>query len=294
MDLSQLSKIYRFEKSMRDEINSLMPLGWEFGYKVADAVPFYYVTDDEITLLVNGGVDLESIFQSLYAMSVSERMESLQRHPYKIYEYMDDLDQEFVNPYHLPSYINYKTQLNTRLFPVHTFNKGELQRTMYYGTYDEETETYSEPVLCCDFAYTRDPLNFAIKRDTVRKWFRTNEVLEESSVKTSTKYYDQQQRIREGKRRRGNVMDDITITVMGMIIATELPKGELSPYSNETEVVAEGKRFLAYHKDAFTNYIDDANEQIIDDIILDSTHWLSNIIDGNGTTILDYLVNELT
>lgn len=272
----------------------MLPMGWTFGV-INEGSEDYIVYENDINMMLRPETpfDLESIFQNLYSKSVFEFMNDNIVYPFKIYNYIDDEDEQFQDPYHLPACVNYKTQLNIRLYPEHYFIKGELQKTIYYSEYDESTEIFNDEILLVSFEYERDNLGFAVKRQTKRQWYRTNGVLEETQIKDTLKFYDSQQKIREGKRKRENIMDTITITVMGMVMQTELPNPD-SIYKSPEEIVVEGRRFLADHKISFSNFIDDANADILTELSEDTTPWLSNVIDANGTKILDYLLYQLS
>ena len=294
MNLDNITKLHTIDSVTHSEITEMLPMGWTFGV-INEGSEDYIVYENDINMMLRPETpfDLESIFQNLYSKSVFEFMNDNIVYPFKIYNYIDDEDEQFQDPYHLPACVNYKTQLNIRLYPEHYFIKGELQKTIYYSEYDESTEIFNDEILLVSFEYERDNLGFAVKRQTKRQWYRTNGVLEETQIKDTLKFYDSQQKIREGKRKRENIMDTITITVMGMVMQTELPNPD-SIYKSPEEIVVEGRRFLADHKISFSNFIDDANADILTELSEDTTPWLSNVIDANGTKILDYLLYQLS
>jgi len=192
-----------------------------------------------------------------------------------------------------PFDIDYKNGLTSNLYPKRTFIKGELIGVVWYGSYDPEqteNEGFSAPIIDVAIAYTRDVLGFAVSRQTTRKWYFIDGELDQVNAKITHKYYTGIDQIKEGKIRRGNIMDYVPIAVLGLLITTELPKPG-TPYADEAALILEGRRFLAEHKVSLINFVDDSNDQILAALAADTTHWLDNDI-GGGTTIRAYLISE--
>lgn len=215
---------------------------------------------------------------------------------YKIYDYLPKDSRRKNKSTVLPIDIDYKTGLTAKLHPVYTYVKGELQNVEYYGVYDEsepvESDRFKEPVVSVDITYERDSLGFAKKRTTNRSWYQKNGSINKNKKKTTKKYYDNNMTIVEGKRRRGNIVNNMTLPIMGMLIQTELIKPDTT-FTTQESLIIEGRRWLASHKPAFIDFVDDSNPTISTEIANDTTSWLDNVIDGEGTTIRDYMLNEL-
>ncbi len=185
----------------------------------------------------------------------------------------------------LPFDINYKTEINSRLHPVHTFIHGELQETIYYLQYDEETKEYSDKILRVTFTYIREG-GFAKKRIANRTWFY-NDGSESIEHKTCIKYYSNLDAIVEGKRRRSNIINEMSLNVVGYLMAFE--------GLDLTNATLKARTFGSNLKTEITLFIDESIKDLIteiNDTNLDSTFpfLLGNLGD---MTVREKLVFEL-
>lgn len=199
---------------------------------------------------------------------------------YKLYRYYEDAGK--------PVYaINYKTELNTRLHPKHTVVNGELQLTEYYASATMDAQgalSYSDKVLEIAFVWNRNPLGFCYRRDASITYFLENGSAGESS-KNTQKWYSNDEAISEGKRRRQNIVDSITMPVMGMMMATMSQTDE--------EVIQLGRDFLKKHQASFSAFINESNTKIITDVVASDELWLNNPINDQLTTIRQYILSKL-
>jgi hypothetical protein len=182
--------------------------------------------------------------------------------------------------------VNYKTGLTKNLFPDRVFTKGELN---FVGWYSDEAKT--DLVIQVTIAYIRDSLGFATSRTTTREWL--DDTGQVALTKTSKKEYDDIAQIKEGVTRRGNIIKGLQKPTLGMLIATEPALPNETEPERQNRLILEGRTFLANHKQAFTLFEEDSNRGVSDDITNATEPWLDNIIDGNGTTIRAYILNEL-
>lgn len=205
----------------------------------------------------------------------------------KIYRYVPE-DQKH-NKTNAPVGHDYITGLTTRLFAKRTLIKGELIKVEWYA--DEEK---TDLVIVVDIVYERDPLGFATRRTTTRTWIREDGT-EATPKKVTIKAYsdDMLSQIEEGQRRRGNLVKGIQMPVMGMLIATIPAKSGESEVERQGRIVLLGRKFLSDNKQYFTAFTEDSNREIVEVIEGSTDFWMDNIIDGNGTTIRQYLLNEL-
>lgn len=206
--------------------------------------------------------------------------------PYRIWSYsVEDRD-----PTDDPRGLNFKTGLHTRLHPVYDFVAGELQKVEYYATATpnaQGTVDYSDLVCDVSFTYTRDAGGFAQYRVATRRWFLADGT-PGPHVKVQVKYYTPQTSMKEGKRRRENIVDNAMMTVVGMLQAT-------NP-TTDIEVLLQWGRDLASEYSAqISTYIRESNRDIVTELgkNLPAYPWLDTIVDAQGTTIRDYLINEL-
>jgi hypothetical protein len=209
---------------------------------------------------------------------------------YKIYKYLNF--NSFEDMMMVPFDVNYKTGLDTKLFVSHTFNSsptgashGELQKSIYYE-YAEidpvsgEPTNFQNPILEVAFTWVRDALGFVVQRLSEIKWYRWDGTLDTLNTKKMTKLYSKEDAIKEGKRRRGNIVDALYMPVLGFLIATEpfIPEDGGNELLRQQRLILTGRTFLAEHKASFDNFIDDSNKQIITDIANDTRIWLDNDI----------------
>lgn len=184
---------------------------------------------------------------------------------------------------------NYITGLITRLFAKRTFVQGELQRIDWYA---DEMET--DLVIRVEVVYERDAVGFATRRTTTRTWIKEDGT-DASPQKITIKNYtsDMLGQIDEGVRRRGNLVKGIQMPVMGMLLATISAKDGESEIERQSRIILLGRKFLSDNKKYFTAFTEDSNREIVNVIEGSTDFWMDNVIDGNGTTIRQYLVNEL-
>lgn len=141
--------------------------------------------------------------------------------------------------------INYKIHTNTKLFNEMSFIHGELQNTEYF--LDEEL---TDKVLIVDNLYERDMLGSAVHRDTTRRWIREDGSLTDPITKR--KKYSNIEQIKEGKRRRGNIVDGIQLPIMGMMIEVL----GVEPYNySSLAILSIGRDFLDDHEEYFNKFI---------------------------------------
>ena len=206
---------------------------------------------------------------------------------YKIYDMVQTTVVSRVAP---PFEVNYKSGLSCRLSPKYTFVKGELQKVEFYEsstTLPNFGQLYDNIMLEVDFTYTRDAAGFAVSRTKDIGWYFVDDTLSPIR-KLMTKHYTNDQSIREGKRRRGNIIDQMQLPIIGMMIQ--------AAGMTQTDAILEGRSFSAFYRDQINNFIEVSHKQIITDITNDTTHtWLNAIISADPLlTIRDFIIGELT
>ena len=189
--------------------------------------------------------------------------------------------------------INYKTGLNSRLHAKRTFVKGELQKAEWYAYYDGLN--YENKILDVDVIYNRDALGFADSRITTRTWYYEDGTPCDEK-KITTKYYtDPVERIQEGKRRRGNLIDILMNNTMGLMIET-MAADPLDPVE-VGGIIQQGRDLMKEYQGDITAFIEESHTAFIDSLTNDTTHtWLDNqpVSLGGSTSIRNYLIAELT
>jgi hypothetical protein len=184
---------------------------------------------------------------------------------------------------------DYMRGLDTTLFPKDYFNKGELYKMEYFAD-DDLTEIIIE----VNIVYERDAMGFATKRTTTRSWYLEDGTIS-PDTKVTVKIYRQGTLgpIEEGIRRRGNIVKGIQMPILGMMLATITTKSGESEPERQARCITLGRRFLEQNKVAFTNFIEDSNRQISQDVEESTDFWIDNVIDDNGTTIRGYVISSL-
>jgi len=183
-----------------------------------------------------------------------------------------------------PHELNYETGLKNRLHRVVESTFGEVRQVKYM-----DPEDLTTTVICEDIAYTRDGLGFASERTTFISWIDVNGRMH-PKVKTLKKTYTPVEALREGKRRRGNILDEIMMDMGGLIAMTEL--------IDIPSALALGRSFLRDHKTSVDMFIDASDPTILGEIKHDAVSmndWLDNDVPGapSGYTIRRYVFDAV-
>ena len=202
---------------------------------------------------------------------------------YKIYRYCESA----VHPEdEAPVDVNYKTGLTTRLHPVLTWSRGRITEVGMYASASLNAQGEVEGtdlVVKETFSYTDDASGLARHRLMTITWY--TEDGEAGQVKHREKYYNNADSRTEGRRRRRNVIDQISIKVVGMVAATEQVDfataiGMCTPWMDAKVVEV-------------SMYIETAADGLKQAIINDtSSEWLNNLL-APGVSIRGYLIGEL-
>jgi hypothetical protein len=203
----------------------------------------------------------------------------------KIYKYIQlSEDYDIHDP---PIGLNYITGLTTKLFPKRTMTKGEVNKVDYYA--DEEL---TDLVLTVDISYNRDQLGLATDRTVTRTWIK-EDGQPHCCPKVTKKIYtiNIEDQIKEAHRRRENIVDKLLLVVLGMMIAT-------NPEETLADVLTDARNFVFTYKTEFDTFESSGGTEIITTVsgaTVDGIigNWLDNVIDGEGTTIRQYMMVEL-
>lgn len=218
---------------------------------------------------------------------------------YTIWDYVLEPAQKHLSP----------ADVNFSLLPLakkDTYVKGELTTQSYYGSASVDAQgviSYADLVLEATWVYTRDPLGFAVYAEETVRWMREDGEFGPDS-KVIPHYFDGLKKIREGSKRRSNIVDGFLIPISEMLIynktvarMTELSDPSYSLTTAEIEVeLQRGRDLMNLHKDAldaFKGYADDA---ILAEITDDTTSTMLNLFvpnTSNTVTIRQYILSEL-
>lgn len=207
---------------------------------------------------------------------------------YKIYHllpyvYMGDKGK-------LPVDIDFKTGLSIGLYKEVIMDGGAPVYKKYYtGATSDEAGfiTYSGPVVKIEYTFERDDLSLAKSCTQRFYWYDTNGNLS-VCYKEIRDFFNTAESIAEAEQRRGNVIADLKIKVIGLLMYTE---GISQPAAAEL-----GRPFLAAHKADIYNYIDEANTGFSDAVGAASAEtypWLDNMT-PYGVTIRQFIINGVS
>lgn len=202
--------------------------------------------------------------------------------------------------------INYNIAVKPNLFPKRHMAQGELTKVEWFA----DTGLINK-VLEVNISYIRDGFGFASERTTIRKWVMNNGGFHPDE-KVTTKDYtiNPIDQIVEGKRRRGNIVNDIQLPTLAFLV--EVLSG---PPDNltQTEILLMGRDFMDRFDDEFKKFIDNSST-VTDDQdpdfgkkkVVVAFETASTTTDGwlllnplqldptGSTSILDYLVAQFS
>ena len=287
--------IYILPEEYYVAINQKMPSNIQFGYE--EEGHFYY--DDSIISHITFDIDitLKEAINKTYNELVVE-LEPLANYHCKIYDYIEEellIDADKTKP---PFGHDYKTGLITRLHPKRTTIKGEVIRVDYYS--DKEL---TDLVLTVEVEYIRDDIGFAISRKTTRRWvLKNDEYHPETKITEKSYVINLEDQIKEGLRRRQNIIDSIQPRVLYLLFEVMLPEGK-----TKEEIIYIGREFLDRHEPEFDRFIKSSSTIIdINDpnygkkelavaFMIATDEWLDNKpATLGGISIREYIINEVS
>jgi len=205
-------------------------------------------------------------------------IDSLSPDQYKIYKYIPDYYRYVLED--APIDVDYVKGLTIRLNPIHKWDKGRIVETCWYAQASLDAlgeEVGTDLIVKEVFAYTLDAVGLARHRAQTITWILADD--SEGDSKLREKVYNNAASRTEGRRRRRNVIDNMSIAVVGLLAATQYA-GDMAA------AIAEGKLYMASVADETSMYVEDGASLLKDHITADATKtWLDQVIDGNGTTI---------
>lgn len=280
---------YLVDEADFDTINAAYPAGYMLGYKddlnnciydddVGQPGGFKRVAMEALGLAVPSDTDPQ--IETAWATWLSTAVELDE---YRMYDLLYEKSM-MPDPHKAPWHLCFKTSLTQRLHPNNIFIMGELQETTYYRDFDGTN--FGHPVVKEVFSYVRNAQGFALYRTQTVNWYMKNGQLG-PDPKIMVKYYNSQEAIQEGKRRRGNVIDQAMMMVAGMLLATETT-------GTDQEKLDKGRDLMEHYQADIIDYIEAGRDDLMHAVAADTQFpWLNNVIDGNGTTIRDATVANL-
>ena len=236
------------------------------------------------------------------ALSEEEQEES---NYYKLYNCVSkDVLQKGVDIFEPPHSINYKIDLENKIYPDYTFNdKGLLVECTYYKFLEQEQNqmgltinSFSEPILKYEAEYTFRDNGYVGERTVKRMWYKMDGTLDEDNPKISNKKYPPMIARDEGRRRRRNLINNLILEAVYLIIIT-------SPdLNNVIEAEEDAISFLDEISDGINRFYEYGNrfingqpfllfQQIQNSDYIRLDNFVPNTNDT--LTIRDYLLNKV-
>lgn len=281
---------YAIPDSHRTALNALLPAYIDFAPEHEADVNVHNTDDASLW-----GLDLDQLVSDSgvgtdYASYIATQQTLDQLHC-KIYRYLDEGDAESRDPLVPPFPYNYNTGLTRRLHPKRIFDHGEMQRVEFYADATPQPNgsvIYDDLVLTEDYVYVRDSVGFAESRTLTITWYREDET-PHPNTKLMEKIYPLDERMQEGKRRRGNVVDNLSLTVSGLLLMTELANNG----GDQQATLDMGRALLADYAVEIDNFVEASIQTLYTRLLAETNYaWLDNDI-GGGTTIRMVMLNEI-
>lgn len=186
--------------------------------------------------------------------------------------------------------IDYIRGLPIRLAPKIDNDRGVVTRRTFYreATISETTgmEVFDDPIVMENYEYVRDSDNFALYRDCIITWFNEDGT-ENPATKIRRKTYSPVARVQESARRRNNVIDNLKITLIGMVAQTEQVVVQ--------EAITLAQALFVEQQSNIVTYIEAGTDFLLNYVISATNYpWMDNAINAEGVTIRDYIISQLT
>lgn len=201
------------------------------------------------------------------------------------------LDALQIDPVADPTVIDYKTGLKQRLHKViKTRFRGEVREVDYYTDESMSTLVISVQVYADDsltiLGYSRDPLGLVIERWTKRTWWKEDDTPGKIKVTHKTYSHDANEQMNEGRRRRTNVVNSLTLQVLNMLVATSAAN-PMAPTIAEIQAAESlGLEFMSDYSSQISSYISGGNLTWVGTpgVGDDPRSWLDNNVVAYGWT----------
>lgn len=218
--------------------------------------------------------------------------------PYwRIYDFV--FDKKKFDTTQPPIDLDFRSGLVTMLHRKSYVVKGECVKEEYYQSCAVDAYgnlTYTNLIVSEHHAFTRDPLGFPVVRTSYLKYYDKNGQAS-GQIKAWAKFYSTLEKIQEGKTRRGNLVDNLQMPVIGLVSLAVNGSPVPTP-----QIILMGRGFMYDYKKEFDAFVDEANREIVYCLQNPSNSkyasaskysWI-NSMTPYGVTIRQYLIGELT
>ncbi len=219
---------------------------------------------------------------------------------YKIYDFVFPHIRTFI-----PFSIDYMKDVKVKFSRKNEFDQyGFLTKVTYYEletvTVDPvtliRTVQYDNEILKVEISYNVTDDGYVSYRDTKRSYMLDTDLYEVEGEITKRKHYDTTQALKEGLRRRQNVIDILKLSVAGVIYLTEATLGNITNVIEAEQLGIPAFTELAIEVD---NYVsgNTSAEMIaaINGLSSVTYPWLDNVIPASGgATIKMYAMSIIS
>lgn len=188
--------------------------------------------------------------------------------------------------YLVPYEFNYVTGVNKRLYPIHVFDQGRIVTCTYYEDATRQpdgTVVGTTPVVRETFVYVVDSNNFAQERTQTIEWFRNDGTIAGSKVRH--KLYGARESRDEGRRRRRNVADQLSMQVLGAVISS----GEAADVSSALALVLP---WLDSLNTPLQKYVESGSDELDAAVAASLELWLLAEV-APGVSIKAFILSQL-
>lgn len=248
------------------------------------------------------GTTLEVMFyEDLTPGALIDLQNIINAHDYtkeKPYYLIYDLcpDREKYNIYEPPFDVDFITHLVQKL-KKKTLKKvqGKPTSSEYYKDYNNGF--YSNIVLRRDFVLTYDSGGFITEKQDIVKWYMSDGSLSTVSKNIGMVYdpiLDMEKRIKEGKLRRGSIIDGLQLPVLAGLLETQPNETGDTFEIKKSRMILVGRAFIQKHSDAFRGFIDHSDKTVINEMWTTNEAWLDTPVPSwGGATIRMFILNEI-
>jgi len=121
-----------------------------------------------------------------------------------------------------PGGIVYPKQLDYPIYSKHFRVDGERIKTIYYSTFDEVNDAYSDPIVKEDYVFTRDSEGLLRYVDLKISWMLKNDTWSDSTKEVRKYFNDYQKKLKENVLRRSNVIDEVSAAAADFGLASAI------------------------------------------------------------------------
>lgn len=230
----------------------------------------------------------EAAIAAIRANEAAKAQEAWNKTP-KIYDYIDLEKHRYENLLVPPLGHDFRTGLTTNLQKKFTFDSiGSLILAEYFSDVE-----MTDKVVDCSFVYTFDPYGDVSSRIKTVTWYNRDGTANETTKIMPKTYLNPSDKLRVGRRRRSNVLDETMYNVRGLIALTMLTLEQVS-----TLIEAEAAAIAWYSGiiDAWTSWVEVGDTRVRDLILNDTTApFMDNVVPGlmPEITIRGYMIYAL-